>query len=1716
MADNIKIVGSILSTSQVSRYETDDLRLITSLNIKKSFDPFNDYIEYYVYDITSNPLEDNYNYRSYKLPTDESLNPGVTPDLNTTNQTATGAQVGTVSNLNTTSSTYPIIEIDPVQDLQNLGYSSGEFKVQYNIFKNKISSYPSAELFIKEISPDRTEIRVGSVVLTNDQIETGSLALIESYTTSSIFDPFLLNFGNNIQELVTNIVLNRVDTGYEILFKLYNTLDDSITEKSSLWVVEEISTPYVFDINLDAILSAQTGSILRGPNFSNTSRFGLNSTDGPYENQFANDQEGLFKLNNSQSIDININYGGNGSGESGFGSFVTFGSAFSRVHNFYTKVQQIENYNNLIAQYPTYNLISGSLSGSFSSSLQSEINTYSASINSIISNFDGFENYLYFESGSLVSTTRYGITPYPKSGSYKPYVLLPTTSSAVGIWYASSSLNAEDYDLNNVDYFKYSVPGYVVDDPDNENYITFLNMMGQFFDNIWIYIKTIPEINLANNNLEIGISKDLVYNMLQSLGVSIFNSFGNQSIANYLLGANTGSASYNGYLTDFSATGSYINNISKKDILAESYKRIYHNLPLLLQRKGTVAGLRTLLSTFGIPNQDSYTIISGSFSSSYYTPTGSIITSSVLNVKEYGGSTTEGLLAGYNNDKVRIVDNVTASVAGTFGSVLSPYTSILQYTTASSNFRTADEHYVDISFSPQTQLDTYVSKSISSVNNNWSIDNYIGNPQQQYSGSYSDLDNQRKIYFVDGTGSYKGFTNIFYELNNGTYVSGSITGSYEKMVSGLDYNGFIRLIQFFDNSMFKMLEDYVPARTSLSTGVTINSPVLERNKWSYAQPEAINELEKDGSVVAPIFESVYDPFYYNLSGSKVSYINGEIPGSEINVYDDYFIVNNKNPWLGNLQYTSSNAFQPQVSSSFPFPIFGYKFIYETSASLANIFIPGATASFISTPATLSISSASLSSLLDPTGSFDINGIIIAITGSTLPANTATTIYVSTGSTFNDSITNISASFNYSKSLAPYSSSLQYINAYNSFPNLNFTTSFDVNASIANTYYVLSGSTTSYFSGASNNPSTQSVDINGILFVATSSNMVNTNKIIYVPTGSTTENTTQNISVALNFSRSLAPYSSSLQNISSSASASGLLYTVGTYGTLPGNAKPKMPDYNDFIHSDFNVMLNNVSTSLYSTSRKTLEISGSSQIIGSGSFPLLVTASLQDSYLSLSAYTLPRYSGSKTYSAKYNTYTDGDKSYGKTAAIDRYVRKFGLFTQIISSSFFGSRNLVALKYLVDESGSLTELSQTPTSSIDSNWSEVQNTFKLGSNPTVALFDNQQYGDQKKTDGPKSVFDSGYSYYPTLYYSTGSTKLYFQYVGVGTSILFRSNNNNGFINGGPTNQYAPSGGFVYNAFNNIDGTFEGRAYYSLGVTGSFPFYSVSQNITMDFSANFGVNIQFPTASQNASYTFSIVSGSTTLASQTKTFTSSLGNLSSVLDFNVTSSYTNFNPGDKIFFRLLQSVSTGSYTASLLNTGDLTPYTGLRNSISTATTGINPFATSSAAPFISSSNGTDTLFLNESLSSFKDYLYLSETSSADLHPIYGNIDYTFSPKVGDVILLYYNNSTQVQELNVVTAGIIPNGSVFAIKVSPNLVSTLSVSSYTNNTINKLLLLSKIPDETNINLVFDKENGTTSYGFIIPDNLSPDVLKNIDTITRQVKTKILSTNQGITINTV
>jgi hypothetical protein len=866
MADNIKIVGNITNTQQISRYDEADVNLLSSSLLKEDFGQQNDYIEYFIYDAGGNLLNTNYSYKNFKLPTNYGLNPAPYDNIS----------VGVISNFTQSISTLPVIEIDPVKDLQTLGYSSGEFRVQYNFFNNKLSD-PSAELFLKEISADRTEIRVGSTILSNEQIESGSLALIDNYINSPYFVEYLINFGNNIQVTAVNVALNKIESGYEVLFKLYQPLPDNIQDKSTLWVVKEKVNPYSFDVNLDKLIIPAPGPKLRGPNFDieianqnnvATSYQTYTSLINSVQNTSVSSYRQLLSLITSQSIDINVDY-------TDRNNFVFFSSAEERLKNFYGKIKEIEDYQTFITTY-TPNVAT-------TASLQTTINQYSSSISTIISQFDGYEYYLYFESSSY---------SWPKTTSTLPYTNAPTSS--VSVWYNAATASAATYDGNNQNNLIYTLPSFIKDDGNNSQYITFLNMVGHYFDNIWIFIQAVTDINLANNNLEKGVSKDLVYYVLESLGTKLYNQYGDSDNVNFLIG-NSGSANFD---NNFTITGSYLNTIPRKDLLAESYKRIYHNLPLLLKTKGTTYGLQTLVSTFGI-------------------------TGSTLVVKEYGGDLKNNTLDEFNNDKIRIVSSTIT------GSILSPFISLQTYPTASTSFRTNDLNYVDISFSPQDKIDIFTSASIAmSASVTWSVDDFIGDPRYQYLGSYPTLEAERTAYLSPLTASVMPFT--------GSAGSGSIAAT--------DYNSFIRLIQFFDNSLFKMLKDYVPARTSLSTGVTISSPILERNKWVIANPSSTSEIEvEDGTINGPEISSEYTDIYSYLTGSKVAYYDGNITGSYINVYS-YFESSSINPYLfptssintNNFNHSDFNVLLNNVSQSL---------ISRTRQDIE--FIPGTTRSILS-------------------------------------------------------------------------------------------------------------------------------------------------------------------------------------------------------------------------------------------------------------------------------------------------------------------------------------------------------------------------------------------------------------------------------------------------------------------------------------------------------------------------------------------------------------------------------------------------------------------------------------------------------------------------------------------------------------------------------------------------------------------------------------------------
>ena len=97
-------------------------------------------------------------------------------------------------------------------------------------------------------------------------------------------------------------------------------------------------------------------------------------------------------------------------------------------------------------------------------------------------------------------------------------------------------------------------------------------------------------------------------------------------------------------------------------------------------------------------------------------------------------------------------------------------------------------------------------------------------------------------------------------------------------------------------------------------------------------------------------------------------------------------------------------------------------------------------------------------------SFQINGITFTLTGSAGGTNTANTIYVPSGSTIANSAAAIVSAINASSSITAYTSSLQYISASNSTVTLNL---YSTNGLTGNSYYTVSGSTTTYFTGGTN-------------------------------------------------------------------------------------------------------------------------------------------------------------------------------------------------------------------------------------------------------------------------------------------------------------------------------------------------------------------------------------------------------------------------------------------------------------------------------------------------------------------------------------------------------------------------------------------------------------------------------------------------------------------------
>ncbi len=518
------------------------------------------------------------------------------------------------------------VQIDFNGILRSNGFSVGKYKLKLCVYRPKI--FNGTSFNIKEISPSRKEIRAVADGINNKSFDLGIKNYIAERDSTPYFKDFILKFSDT-EAVGINILLNDLVAKHELLIKTYEPLPPSISLRNSFSIIEEIIDPLflIVDLNLDltGIGDEQGGNQFLQPNFDIDTRTN-NSIPSSYKdfNNILNYsltssyQNLLNQLENRDVPEIAYDYirpisssTENIDIPSYFENFVHFGSATERLHNFKYKLELIELYDRQLGNIAT---ITGNASASsFTLTNKEDINTKKQNV---IKGFDGYEKFLYFTEGTNPYT-------WPKSTTSYPFQLFPTTSSQAISWlgdegYGESVANgqlhsASRYDIDNPYNLQKLVPNHIKENGENNFYLSFINMIGQHFDHIWTHIKHITEINDTHHTR--GISKDLVWYQLKALGIDAFDQFENSNLIEYILGQGTaGSQFYDTPTNQTLVTASNAGSVAKQDISKEVWKRLYHNAPYLLKTKGTERGIRALMACYGLP-------------------------STILNIKEYGGST---------------------------------------------------------------------------------------------------------------------------------------------------------------------------------------------------------------------------------------------------------------------------------------------------------------------------------------------------------------------------------------------------------------------------------------------------------------------------------------------------------------------------------------------------------------------------------------------------------------------------------------------------------------------------------------------------------------------------------------------------------------------------------------------------------------------------------------------------------------------------------------------------------------------------------------------------------------------------------------------------------------------------------------------------------------------------------------------------------------------
>jgi len=201
-----------------------------------------------------------------------------------------------------------------------------------------------------------------------------------------------------------------------------------------------------------------------------------------------------------------------------------------------------------------------------------------------------------------------------------------------------------------------------------------------------------------------------------------------------------------------------------------------------------------------------------------------------------------------------------------------------------------DSNKLGIFFSPTKELNLDIVKAFGDFN----IDNYIGNPSDEFQYDYVDLQSLREYYFE----------------------------RFDRNI-----NEYIQLVRYVNKSLFDVLADLAPARAKVAKGLLIEPHFLERNKVKWQKPIGVkSDTEASVDVIENIeLNSEYNSLDGILNPNEDISLLGELSilDTTIDEIDEISLVGDNLSLTGLLNITDAE----KIEGTYP--------TYETEVDIST-------------------------------------------------------------------------------------------------------------------------------------------------------------------------------------------------------------------------------------------------------------------------------------------------------------------------------------------------------------------------------------------------------------------------------------------------------------------------------------------------------------------------------------------------------------------------------------------------------------------------------------------------------------------------------------------------------------------------------------------------------------------------------------------------------------